>query len=146
MIIRKATKKETEAILDISQKVIEESSMGHITSKDPNIVRVLFQPFLESGAYYLIAKEGNDLLGWILLGPNYDPYSDEEIGYLFDIYVFPEYRKSGVAKKLNHEALVRLKQDHYKKVQLCIFSGNHSKDLCQQFGFKELMTVYEKTF
>jgi L-amino acid N-acyltransferase YncA len=146
MIIRKADNNESAAILEMSQKVIEESSMGYLKSKHQNNVRELFQSFLNSGAYYLIAEEDNKLMGWILLGANFDPYSGEVIGYLFDIYVFPECRNSGVAKKLNHEALVRLKQDNYKKVQLCIFSGNHSKALCQQFGFKELMTVFEKSF
>lgn len=144
MIIRKANKKEIHFILDFSQKVIEESSMGYLKSSHQNIPREVFKPAMENGAYYLIAEKEHTLLGWILVGATIDSYSLEEIGYLLDIYVFPKHRKSGVAKKLTEEAFSQLKQADYKKVQLSIFSGNHSKALCQQLGFKEILTVFEK--
>ncbi|MDQ0257597.1 L-amino acid N-acyltransferase YncA [Evansella vedderi] len=145
MFIRKATKEETDTILDLSQKFVGESSMGYVKPSLRNISKEMFGPHLESGAaYYLLAEKKNTLLGWILVGVNIDPYSHEEVGCLLDIYVFPEYRKSGVAKKLMHEALDRLKQAHYKKVKCSIFSGNHSKALCDQFGFKEVLTVFER--
>ncbi|RJS60029.1 GNAT family N-acetyltransferase [Bacillus sp. PK3_68] len=144
MIIRKSNRKETDFIFAFSQKVIEESSMGYLKPGHHNIVTEMFEPALQNGAYYLVAEKENKLLGWILVGTTIDPYSLEEIGYLLDIYVFPDYRKSAIAKKLTHEALTRLKQDHYQKVQLSIFSGNHSTALCQQFDFKEVLTVFER--
>ncbi|OCA92088.1 GNAT family N-acetyltransferase [Pseudobacillus wudalianchiensis] len=144
MIIRKANQKETDFILNFSQEVIEEGSMGYLKPSRDNIISEVFKPALENGAYYLVAEKENTLLGWILVGTNIDLYSFEEIGYLLDIYVFSPYRKSGIAKELTQEALKRLKQGHYKKVQLSIFSGNHSTALCQQFGFKEILTVFER--
>ncbi|KMY55873.1 hypothetical protein AC623_19625 [Bacillus sp. FJAT-27231] len=144
MIIRKANQKEIDFILNFSQEVIEEGSMGYLKPSRDNIISEIFKPALENGAYYLVAEKENTLLGWILVGTNIDLYSFEEIGYLLDIYVFSPYRKSGIAKELTQEALKRLKQDQYKKVQLSIFSGNHSTALCQQLGFQEVLTVFER--
>lgn len=144
MIIRKATNDETNMILDLSKRFIEESTMGYLTFSEENVLKT-FEPFLANGAYYLVAKNDDVLLGWLLVGWNIDQFTHETIGFLLDIYIFPEYRRSGVANKLVTEALKILKEDNYRKVQLTIFSGNPSKILCEQFGFKEVLTLFEKT-
>lgn len=144
MIIGKANHSETKYIINFSQKVIRESSMGYIDTKQIDYVD-LFGPFLDNGAYYLIAKKDEKIVGWLLIGSSMDQFTFEQIGVLLDIYVIPQYRKLGIAKRLMNEALTILKQQKLTKVQLSIFAGNSSRKLCDQFGFKEVLTVFKKS-
>lgn len=143
MKIRVASAKETKKILSLSSRFIEESSMGFMKQSEQTATE-LFEPYLLNGAYYLIAIKNKQILGWLLVGWNVDQFSDEQIGCLLDVYVFPAHRRFGVAKKLLERSLQDLKELGYRKVQLTVFSGNPSKSLCEAFGFSDVFTLMEK--
>lgn len=143
MLIRVASAKETKKILSLSSRVIEESSMGFMKQSEHSATE-LFEPYLLNGAYYLVAIKNKRILGWLLVGWNMDQLSNEPIGCLLDVYVFPSDRRFGVAKKLMERSLQDLKKLGYRKVQLTVFSGNSSKNLCESFGFTDVFTLMEK--
>ncbi len=46
------------------------------------------RPIVEKGAYYLVVKEENNVMGWILIGENTDYFSHEKLGFIYELYVF----------------------------------------------------------
>ena len=143
MTIRKATYSETQKILNHSLEVLKEATMGYIQARR-EIANQMVSPFLYDGGHYLVYIENNAIQGWIGVGKTIDYYSEEVIGNIPEVYVLPQYRKQGVAKKLCEEALRQLKEKGFKKVQLNVFSGNHAKHLYQNLGFQEVSTLMEK--
>ena len=62
----------------------------------------------EKGCYYLVSRQENKLAGLILIGPSTDFFSKEEIGFIYELYVVPEYRGQGLAKPLLQKAIDEL--------------------------------------
>lgn len=142
MIIRKANADEVFTIKNIAPTVINESSMGKVQASKENYSKI-FEPFIQSGAYYIVAIENNTILGWILNGWNFDFMADEQVGFILDVYVFPPYRRLGVANQLTQYAVMELRKAGFKKAQLNIYAGNPSKKVAEEVGFKEHSTVME---
>nr|WP_246187708.1 GNAT family N-acetyltransferase [Ornithinibacillus caprae] len=101
-------------------------------------------PILADGGYYLIYEKNRTIHGWIGVGTIYDSYSEEVVGTIPEVYVFPAYRGQGVAEKLFHEAFRHLKTENVNKVQLNVFAGNHAKKLYEKIGFHDVSTLMEK--
>jgi len=143
MVIRKATPQETEKILQYSLIVLKEATLGYVKPTVEKAYQIT-APYLSDGGYYLVYVDNNKILGWVAVGKEFDMFNDVMVGILPEIYVFPKYRKKGIAEKLCLEAFKRLKSEGYRKIQLNVFEGNHSKLLCQKLGFKEVSTIMEK--
>ncbi|RWR06514.1 GNAT family N-acetyltransferase [Siminovitchia fortis] len=143
MTIRKATSRETQKILDYSLEVLKEATMGHV-KPDKEKASEMVSPFLDAGGFYLVHVENNEVQGWIGVGRTMDYHTDEMIGVLPEVYVYPQYRKRGIAEKLCNEAFRHLQEEGVNRVQLYVFEGNISKHLCQKLGFQEIVTLMEK--
>lgn len=142
MMIRIASYRETQDILDQSLEVLKEATMGHATPNREKALQMV-SPFLASGGYYLVAVENNAVEGWIGVGSTTDYLTGKMIGIIPEIYVLPVYRKKGIAEKLCVEAFNRLKAGGYKRVQLHVYAGNRVKRLYQKLGFEEVSTLME---
>ncbi|WLR43039.1 GNAT family N-acetyltransferase [Bacillus carboniphilus] len=102
----------------------------------------LNQFILQNGGYYLIAKGNNQIYGWILLGENMDYYIEKEtIGYIFDLYVLPPKRKTGIGTKLLKAGINSLKEKGYNEIRLNVFVNNPAKYLYKKMGFSERQTL-----
>lgn len=143
MTIRKATDHETEKIVNHALEVLKESTMGHVVVKWEKVLQ-LISPFLSDDGYYLVHTKNNVVQGWIGVGSTTDIYTDNVVGIIPEIYVRSQYRNQGIAEKLCEEAIRRLKEDGYQKVQLNVFSGNHIKSLYEKLGFEDVSTLMEK--
>ena len=143
MMIRKATYSETDEILTHSLEVIKEAAKGYVEPSEEK-ARQMVSPFLTDGGYYLVYIEGNLMKGWIGIGIMLDFYSDEMVGIIPEIYVFPPYRHQGIAEKLCLEGFKHLKEQGLTKVQLNVFEGNRAKDLYRKLGFQEISTLMVK--
>ncbi|SET67559.1 Acetyltransferase (GNAT) family protein [Oceanobacillus limi] len=143
MSIRKATFKETQYILDQALVVLKDSSMGFV---QPSIEKAsqIMTPILADGGYYLVFETNQIIHGWIGVGTIYDFYTDETVGTIPEIYVFPTYRKQGIAEKLMREAFRYLAREGVRKVQLNVFAGNKAKKLYEKLGFHDVSTLMEK--
>ncbi|WP_079506931.1 GNAT family N-acetyltransferase [Mesobacillus jeotgali] len=142
MGIRRATQTEAMHIIQLSGKVMKESSMGYAENSAQNAYN-LFMPVLQKGGYFLIDVENNLLKGWIMLATDYNTVKDQVMGALVSVYVFPKYRKSGVARDLTIAAINQFKAMGFRTIQLNVFQGNPSRILCENLGFKPVSTVME---
>lgn len=143
MTVRKASRRETQKILDYSLQVLKEATMGHVKPSKEKASEMV-APILGGGGFYLVHVENNVVQGWIGVGSTLDYHTDEIVGVLPEIYVLPQYRKRGIAEKLCNEALKHLQEEGFKRVQLNVFEGNPSKYLCQKLGFQEIVILMEK--
>ncbi|MGM7723462.1 GNAT family N-acetyltransferase [Metabacillus sp. Hm71] len=140
-IIRKATVMESNELLKLTVNVMNESSMGFVQNSENGFHA--FIPLLNNGSYYLVALKDKMLLGWILIGPDFNPLNTVKTGSIASLYVFPPFRQLGIGKKLMQAALDDLRGQDYKKILLNVFSGNPAKRLYEQFGFRDVSTVME---
>lgn len=142
MAIRRATQAETNHIVQLSGKVIKESSMGYAENGVQNAYN-FFMPILQKGGYFLIYEDNRRLRGWILLATDLNMMKDQIMGTLLSVYVFPKYRKSGVGRELAVAAINEFKSQRIRTIQVNVFEGNHSRMICENLGFKPVSTVME---
>ncbi|MEH6888343.1 GNAT family N-acetyltransferase [Bacillus sp. JJ864] len=134
--ILKANNQDVSVILKHSAAGIYEST-GNTVSPSEEKVYEMFTAILEKGGYYLVAKEDDQIQGWILLGENKDYFTDAIDGFIYDIFVLPEYRGKGLSKVLIQHGIEELKLKGYKEIGLNVFASNTAKELYKRLGFKE---------
>ncbi|MFT9596766.1 GNAT family N-acetyltransferase [Mesobacillus sp.] len=94
---------------------------------------------LEQGAYFLVARTKEALIGWVLVDRSLDWFSHKEIGWISDVYVKQEFRQKGVAKSLIEQSLVEFKHLGFDDVRLNVFSFNEKAiRLYEELGFKDV--------
>ena len=141
--IRKAKYEETQEILKLSLKVFKDSTMGLIdVSETQEFIQM--SSFLEDGGYYIVYSDNNVIKGWLGIASTCSPYDGEKVGIITEVYVFPEYRRKGIARQLCLEGINRLQKQGHQKIQLNVFAGNFAKELYQKLGFQEVSTLMEK--
>jgi ribosomal protein S18 acetylase RimI-like enzyme len=94
---------------------------------------------IDHGAYFLVARTNDSLIGWVLVDRSVDWFTHKEIGWISDVYVKQEFRKNGVAKALLEQSLVEFKHIGYDDVRLNVFSFNEkAMRLYEKLGFKDV--------
>lgn len=102
----------------------------------------MFKGILDRGGYYLVDRNEDDSLsGWILLGENNDYFTDKKHGFIYDVYVLPQYRGKGISKKLLNEGKAEFKKQGYEEVRLNVFASNFAKEIYKNLGYKELNSI-----
>jgi ribosomal protein S18 acetylase RimI-like enzyme len=142
LIIRKSSSTETNMLLEMTLNVMNESSMGFVQNNTQTGLNV-FVPYLNNGAYYLVAIDKMIIVGWVLIGPDFNPLNTLNTGSVLSLYVFPLYRKKGVGKQLMTHALDELKKQGFQKVQLNVYADNPAKQLYKRLGFSDVSSVME---
>lgn len=140
--IRKAQQEEIQEIINHSPIVVDEATMGFVKGNKDTFTQMITH-ILADGGYYLVYVDREIVMGWIGVGRTYNFYEEEMTGMILELYVYPEYRKKGIAKKLLKNALDRLKVSGYNQVQLNVFSGNPAKQLYENLGFYDISTTME---
>ena len=135
MDIRKPNEAEIEKILTLSPQAIYEGTLGEAK---PTIERAkqLVEPLLKKGSYYLISTENNELTGWILIGRRTDQFSNQAIGFIYELFVLEEHRGKGISKQLVKAGVEQLKQDGFSEVRLSVYDGNQAMKIYESLGFK----------
>lgn len=134
MDIRKPTNSELKKILTLSPEAIFDGTLGNVRPTNEKVEQ-LVKPLLNKGSYYLIAAEGDKLMGWILLGENRDQFTDKLNGFIYELFVIEEFRGHGISRRLMKSAIDHLKQDGYSEVRLSAFAGNKAIKLYEKLGF-----------
>lgn len=135
MEIRRAKETELEMILKLTPQAIFDGTLGEVRPADEKIER-LIRPLLEKGAFYLIAADGDELLGWILLGTNKDQFTDRANGFIYELFVRSEYRGNGYSKELMNAAIQYFRQEGYAEVRLSAMAGNPAMKMYEKLGFR----------
>lgn len=134
MDIKKPNDFELKKVLSLSPQAIFDGTLGEVQPTEEKINQ-LVKPLLEKGSYYLIATEGNQLMGWILLGPNKDSFTDVINGFIYELFVLTEFRGNGISKQLMNAGIEHLKQDGYSEIRLSAFVDNQAIKLYEKLGF-----------
>jgi ribosomal protein S18 acetylase RimI-like enzyme len=135
MEIRKPSQHELEEVLRLSPQSMFDGTLGRVTPTEEKI-RQMVEPLLQKGAYYLLATEGDQIAGWILIGPSKDQFTDKIIGFIYELYVADAFRGRGISKELMKNGIDHLKQDGYSEIRLSVFAENHAVKLYEQMGFQ----------
>ncbi|KMK75797.1 GNAT family N-acetyltransferase [Alkalihalobacillus pseudalcaliphilus] len=136
MDINKATEVELAEVLSLSQQAIYEGMLGEARLGKEK-VKQLVEPLLKKGCYYVLAKEEEQLMGWVFLGASKDQFTDQENGFIYELFVLENYRGRGIAKKLMHTAIEHLKDKGYEEIRLSVMAKNEAKELYRELGFQE---------
>lgn len=139
MDIKKPNDFELLKVLTLSPKAVFDGTLGEVEPTKEKINQ-LVKPLLDKGSYYLIATEGDKLMGWILLGPNKDQFTDVINGFIYELFVLYEFRGNGISKQLMKAGIEHLKQDGYSEIRLSAFIENRAIKLYEKFGF-DIRTV-----
>ena len=135
MSIRKAQSRELKTILSLSPQAIFDGTLGEVRPSNSK-VESLVKPLLEKGSFYMVAAEEEKIFGWILLGTTKDSFSDQVLGFIYEIYVLKEYRRQGISKELMNAAIVHFQQEGYAEVRLSAKAENPAVRLYEKAGFK----------
>ncbi|WP_231563731.1 GNAT family N-acetyltransferase [Anoxybacillus sp. KU2-6(11)] len=106
-------------------------------------VKQLIEPLLQKGSYYLIATEGDNLMGWILIGKSKDQFTEKIYGFIYELFVLEEFRGNGISKQLVEAGIEHLKQDGYSEIRLSVYAGSQAIKLYEKLGFKSIYIQIE---
>ncbi|MGE8034143.1 N-acetyltransferase family protein [Lysinibacillus sp. NPDC093692] len=134
MDIRKPNDLELKKVLSLSPQAVFDGTLGEVEPTKEKIDQ-LVKPLLEKGSYYLIAKENDKLIGWILIGASKDQFTDRMNGFIYELFVIEEFRGNGISKMLMRAGIDHLKQDGYSEIRLSAFAGNQAIKLYEKLGF-----------
>ncbi|KAB2440122.1 GNAT family N-acetyltransferase [Bacillus luti] len=138
-MIIKANQEDTNEILKYAAQALFEGTRGNCQLSIEKAFEIT-KPIIDKGAYYLVIKEENKVLGWILIGENVDYFSREKLGFIYELYVFPEYRGRGLSRDLMEAGIKELKEK-YLEIRLNVFAGNFAKEIYEGFGFVERQVI-----
>ncbi|QAS51318.1 GNAT family N-acetyltransferase [Halobacillus litoralis] len=136
MIIRKPNDNELEKVISLSPKAILDGTLGVVKPTREKVTQ-LVESLLDRGSYYLIATDGHELMGWVLLGSSKDQFTNETIGFIYELFVLEVFRGKGISEKLMRSGVDHLKNEGYSEVRLSVFSGNKAIELYEKMGFKK---------
>jgi ribosomal protein S18 acetylase RimI-like enzyme len=134
MDIRKSNDLEIEKILALSPEAVFDGTLGEVKPTDEKVEQ-LVKPLLNKGAYYLVAVEDDQIMGWVLLGENKDQFTDKLHGFIYELFVIKEFRGNGISKHLMKTAIDHLRQAGHSEVRLSAFAGNKAIKLYEKMGF-----------
>lgn len=134
----KATDKEMEEIFSLAGINRAEATAIQADNNQEEMI-ASYQNSLEHGAYFLVARTEDDLIGWVLVDRSLDWFTHKEIGWISDVYVKKEFRNQGVARVLMEQSLEEFKHLGYDDVRLNVFTFNEKAiRLYEKLGFKDV--------
>ena len=92
-----------------------------------------------SGNEFYVAQVGNDegMAGYVWFGVAQRPFSEMEIGWIYDILVLPEYRGKGAGEALMRHALKLSKEKGFAQTGLMVNAKNTAAwSLYEKLGFQ----------
>lgn len=140
-MIMPATEEEKQFIISRAAVTAKEST-GSAMDISQEKAEGLLEAALYSGAsFYVTRGDVGQLTGWILLGKQMDFITGKPVGFMFELYVLPPYRKKGLGKLLIQEGVSILKARGYEEVRFNVYTANPAKEMYSRLGFKELQTI-----
>lgn len=137
MEIIRAVGADFEFVKELGAQSLQEGTRGTFQALGNEArVQELLDAVWERGAYPLVAKEGEKVLGWITVGPSKDPFSGTEVGFLYELYVLAEHRGKGLGKQLMERGISELRELGHTEIRLNVFAGNPAQQLYESLGFQ----------
>ncbi|MBB5181576.1 ribosomal protein S18 acetylase RimI-like enzyme [Planomicrobium koreense] len=135
MNIRKAENNDLKTIVSLSPQAVFDGTLGEARPSHSKIDSMV-NPLLEKGGFYLVAIDEEKIVGWLLLGTTKDQFTDEAIGFIYEIYILKDYRGQGFSKELMKAAIMHFRQEGYAEVRLSAKADNPAVRIYENVGFK----------
>lgn len=135
MNIRKAENRELNTILSLSPQAVFDGTLGEVWPSHMKI-ESLVKLLLDKGSFYLVATDEEKIFGWLLLGTSKDQFTDQVIGFIYEIYIQKDYRGNGFSKALMTAAIEHFQQEGYAEVRLSAKAENPAIQIYENAGFK----------
>lgn len=135
MNIRKAENNDLKTIISLSPQAVFDGTLGEVRPSHSKIDSMV-NPLLEKGGFYLVAVDQEEIIGWLLLGTSKDQFTDEALGFIYEIYILKDYRGQGFSKELMKAAIEHFQQEGYAEVRLSAKAENPAVRIYENAGFK----------
>lgn len=90
-----------------------------------------------------VARENADIVGFTQLYPSFSSVEMKQIWILNDLFVSPQLRRQGIAKKLMQEALNHAKKTGAIRIDLATqVSNTHAQSLYEAIGYIKNESFY----
>lgn len=138
LIFETATEKHLIEIYDLAGKNRAEAT-GISSNHHQQEMMKDYGNSLNNGAYFLVGLDSEEVVGWVLIDKGFDWFTEEEIGWISDVYVKAAFRRKGYAKELLQHSFLHFKDLGYSDVRLNVFSFNEKAiKLYEKLGFKDV--------
>lgn len=134
MTIRKANQEELKIINETIPTVFKEAITADFDLSD-HAMRSVSKQLISEGAEYYVLIEESHMKGFVLIDDKTDYFIQEKYGFIYELYVFDEYRRHGVAEELIQFVGEYFKAKNIKEVRLNVFANNFAKKLYEKMGF-----------
>jgi GNAT superfamily N-acetyltransferase len=123
--LRFATPKDADAIFKLVLALAAYEKLRHeVISTSEDFRKVLADP--SSGVEVLLAEHGANAIGFALFFENYSTFLGKPGLFLEDLFVKPDYRKSGVGTALLKRLILIASERNYGRVEWHVLDWNES--------------------
>jgi len=90
-------------------------------------------------------ENGNQFAGYLWVGSRYDPITQSDRAWLYEIALLPSYRGVGLGKEMLKRAENWSTQNGFQDLGLNVFHKNQTaREFYEKLGFKPLSHIYQK--
>ena len=121
--IRKAEPKDVTIILNLIKELAEyEKLLDEVTATEEKLMNAIFgkDKFVE----VWLAEINDEPVGQVFFFRNYSTFLAKPGFYIEDIYVRPQFRGSGIGKKLLNKVVELAAEKNYGRVEWCVLNWN----------------------
>ncbi len=155
MIIRKARLKDLDAIAGLSfdleindsQKLQPDGYFLPAKNVEKTIRNFLKNKIFSKNYSLIVAEEEDEIIGYLLAGTFLRPFfKEEKIGFIWHIYVAPEYRGRRIVKEMLEAIYGWLRKNKVRHVELSVHVNNEiARRVYRREGFKTIrLRKYKK--
>lgn len=141
MSIKLATNKDLKVIHNAVPYLFKEAMNCQIAVSD-DALKALSKELVSKGARYFVWKEGESIKGFILFDTKLDYLTQQAYGFIYELYVFEEYRGMHIAKKLMNFIQKYAQEQGLQTLKLNVFTSNTVQRFYTALGYQvEQMTM-----
>jgi predicted GNAT family N-acyltransferase len=139
-MIRAATLLDISAITLLKLKMFKEVRMEHILRDDfiQEVEKTYEELYERDKAKHFVIEHDNEIIAcagaFIKEDIPYCFYKEAQYGFVGDVYVKPQFRKQGYARKLTNEVLEWFAKKEINTIRL--LASDNARKLYQSIGFK----------
>ena len=136
ILIRPFEKGDSTTMLDI-EKLCPQGNENYAMGIDKRDIIARYE--LYDNWNVLVAEEEGNVVGWIGWTVKHDPLKEEAYAYFTEVMVHPEFRRKGIAAKLDMEAEKNVRDIGSTYIYCYIFEPNDaSQALTEKLGYSNM--------
>lgn len=139
-LIRQAIAEEIKTIVELKIKMFEEAGIKHYLKADASAeIHATYGEMYRNllAIHFVLEEEGRIVAcagAFLKSDIPYCFYEPDRYGFIGDVYVMPEYRNRGYARRLTEEAISWLQAGEVKTIRL--LASPDGRHLYETMGFK----------